>query len=195
MVYQILENGAWKNTTKAKYDAQLLIDASTVQILQPAVNNTAVTVKTVFSRSYNSDRTGFSYLMELSDGVRGLFSSLEEFSVSQLEGKEVFYEGGDLKTARTILGNTENVPVFWNLSLSDNSDLLDYQKSKDAILAKKDKDSFSEELAILGAGLASFTNSSGNVQVAVSFAELADMRAKMVKDRTEAEKARKARYA
>ena len=193
---QIKDNkGKWINADQTTYDAMFASDPTKTRIFTPSPQNNVVTVKTVFQRSFNSDRTGFSYLMELSDGTKGLFSSLDEFSVSQLENKEIFYEGGDLKTARTINGTTENVPVFWNLSLSNNSDLLEYQKSKDEVLAKKDKEDFQSELSVLGAGLASFTASSGNVQIAVSFSELADMRAKMIKDKADADKARKARYA
>ena len=140
MVYQILDNGTWKNTTKAKYDAQFLIDPTTVQILQPSPQN-----------------------------------------------------GGDLKTNRTLNGVTVSMPVFWDLSLIEG-DLLTYQENKDKVIADKDTRDFETELAILGKGLASFTASSGNVQIAVSFSELADMRAKMVKDKADADKARKARY-
>ena len=194
MVYQILDNGTWKNTTKAKYDAQFLIDPTTVQILQPSPQNNAVTVLTVHSRALNPERTGYSYVLELSDGVIGLFSSLERFETLQLENKTVFYNGGDLKTNRTLNGVTVSMPVFWDLSLIEG-DLLTYQENKDKVIADKDTRDFETELAILGKGLASFTASSGNVQIAVSFSELADMRAKMIKDKADADKARKARYA
>lgn len=194
MVYQILDNGTWKNTTKAKYDAQFLIDPTTVQILQPSPQNNVVTVLTVHSRALNPERTGYSYVLELSDGVIGLFSSLERFETFQLENKTVFYNGGDLKTNRTLNGNTVSMPVFWDLSLTEG-DLLTYQENKDQVLKDKDKEDFQSELSVLGAGLASFTASSGNVQIAVSFSELADMRAKMLKDKADEAAKRKARYA
>ena len=93
-------------------------------------------VKNVFQRSYNSTKTGYSYLMELENGFIGLFSSLSKFETSDLIGKEVFFEVSDLESTRTIEGKTQNVSVCWNLSLTENGDLLDYQENKDVAINK-----------------------------------------------------------
>lgn len=192
---QIKDNkGKWVNASQSDYDAMFASDPTKARIFTPTPQNNAVTVLTVHSRALNPERTGYSYVLELSDGVIGLFSSLERFETSQLENKTVFYNGGDLKTNRTLNGNTVSMPVFWDLSLTEG-DLLTYQENKDKVIADKDTRDFETELAILGKGLASFTASSGNVQIAVSFSELADMRAKMVKDKADEAKIRKARYA
>lgn len=192
---QIKDNkGKWVNASQSAYDAMFASDPTKARIFTPTPQNNAVTVLTVHSRALNPERTGYSYVLELSDGVIGLFSSLERFETSQLENKTVFFNGGDLKTNRTLNGNTVSMPVFWDLSLTEG-DLLTYQENKDKVIADKDTRDFETELAILGKGLASFTASSGNVQIAVSFSELADMRAKMVKDKADEAKIRKARYA
>lgn len=191
---QIKDNkGKWVNASQGDYDAMFASDPTKARIFTPMPQNNAVTVLTVHSRALNPERTGYSYVLELSDGVIGLFSGLQRFEISELENKEIFFNGGEMTTKRTVNKQILTLPIFWDLSLKQ-SDLLEYQENKDQVLKDKDKEDFQSELSVLGAGLASFTASSGNVQIAVSFSELADMRAKMLKDKADADKARKARY-
>lgn len=121
-------------------------DPTKTRIFTPTPQNNVVVVKTVHSRALNPERTGYSYVLELSDGVIGLFSSLERFETSQLENKTVFYNGGDLKTNRTLNGNTVSNASILGLVFDFEGDLLTYQENKDKVIVDKDAKDFETDL-------------------------------------------------